>query len=245
MLSASALPPSTNPAAAPANSATTTTRKRWRAPSTTTGIDAATYRPAPYGNNHPSSDSTSVMSTSTAVSASSIALSRFLSSPAARANSDPWSVDGIGAVAAPGEHPFGDRPAVLRPVGADPVGDRDTERDAPLGHAVDRTAGEVVDVAEPGDEVARGLAALSVVERDPVGLDARPVGTVVLDEDVAEEGHGRRVPRQHPPHPFEELVDAAREVPVHVGRAGVVAGADQLAVHPVDAAAVPHEHVAD
>src|SRR5262249_14202672 len=141
----------------------------------------------------------------------------------------------VGAVAAALEHAVGDGPPRVLVVDPRPLGDGDPLGDAPRAVA----PLEAVDEPEPGDEGARALSAGGGVERHPVGLDARVRGVAELDEWVPEEVHREVVPPEEPLDPDEELLDGAGERAVRVGGVGVVAGADELEVEPVDPTRVP------
>src|SRR5690606_35962980 len=72
-------------------------------------------------------------------------------------------------------------------------------------------------------------------------------GAVVapLDEAVVEQEGGDPVAGEEPPDPRHELLHTAPEGAVVVDGIGVVAGPHQVEVDPVDAPAVPEQHVAD
>ncbi len=83
-----------------------------------------------------------------------------------------------------------------------------------------------------------------MVVRDAVGLGPGAV-TVELHQLVGDEVHGAGEARQHLAHPRDVLVARAGERAVVVGGIGVVAGAHELEIEPIDAPAVPEHDGAD
>lgn len=133
---------------------------------------------------------------------------------------------------------LGEWPPIFGAVPERPVGHGNPMRDAPLAVATL----EPVDEPEAGREVQVGRVRLAAVHRHPVRLDPRGVGIVEVDELIADEVHRRVVLLEQWAHPFEVRVDPSGERSVLVVRVVVVAAANELEVHPVDATAVARDH---